>query len=51
MPLPRRLGDVPGLDRTRIPHYAGKAMIDHCRQTNPRPCRQPDLEDLLERAW
>ena len=27
------------------------AMLDHCHRTNPRPCTQPDLEELLDRAW
>lgn len=51
LPLPRRLGDVDGLARDRIPHYARLATQDHCHRTNPRPCTQADFEDLLERAW
>lgn len=51
LPLPARLGAVDGLDRARIPHYARLAMLDHCHRTNPRPCAQADMEDLLERAW
>jgi alcohol dehydrogenase class IV len=51
LPLPRRLGQVEGLSRARIPEYARLAMLDHCQRTNPRPCTQPDLEDLLDRAW
>jgi len=51
MPLPRRLGQIDGLERSRIGEYARLAMLDHCRLTNPRPCTQADLEDLLARAW
>jgi alcohol dehydrogenase class IV len=51
LPLARRLGDVAGLDRGRIREYARLALLDHCHRTNPRPCTQADLEDLLDRAW
>jgi alcohol dehydrogenase class IV len=51
LPLPRRLGKVDGLRHDRIPEYARLAMLDHCHRTNPRPCTQPDLEHLLDRAW
>jgi 4-hydroxybutyrate dehydrogenase len=51
LPLPRRLGQLDGLHRDRIPEYARLAMLDHCHPTNPRPCTQSDLEDLLDRAW
>ena len=51
LPLPRRLGDVDGLHRDRIPTYARLAMLDHCHCTNPRSCTQTDLEELLARAW
>jgi alcohol dehydrogenase class IV len=51
LPLPQRLGEVPGLDRSRIPEYARLAMQDHCHRTNPRPCTVGDMEGLLERAW
>jgi alcohol dehydrogenase class IV len=51
LPLPRRLGDLDGLSRRRIPDYARLAMLDHCHRTNSRPCTQADMEDLLERAW
>lgn len=51
MPLPRRLGQIDGLDRDRIGEYARLAMLDHCRLTNPRPCTQANLEELLDRAW
>ena len=51
LPLPNALGAVEGLSRNRIPHYAALAMIDHCHRTNPRPCTEADLEDLLDRAW
>ncbi len=51
MPLPRRLGQLAGLRRDRIAEYARLAMLDHCHRTNPRPCTQADLEDLLDRAW
>jgi 4-hydroxybutyrate dehydrogenase len=51
MPLPRRLGLLEGLERDRIAEYARLAMLDHCHRTNPRSCTQPDMEDLLDRAW
>jgi alcohol dehydrogenase class IV len=51
LPLPRRLGDLQGLSRDRIPHYAQLATQDHCHKTNPRPCTRSDFEELLERAW
>jgi alcohol dehydrogenase class IV len=51
LPLPRRLGEIDGLDRDRIADYARLAMLDHCHRTNPRPCTQADMEDLLDRAW
>jgi alcohol dehydrogenase class IV len=49
--LPRRLGEIAGLRRDRIGEYARLAMLDHCHRTNPRPCTQAELEQLLERAW
>lgn len=51
LPLARRLGDLDGLDRRRIPHYAALAMKDHCLATNPRPATQADCEQILSRAW
>jgi alcohol dehydrogenase class IV len=51
LPLPRRLGQVEGLDRDRIAEYARLATLDHCHRTNPRPCTQSNMEELLERAW
>ena len=51
LPLPQRLGALDGLDRSRISHYARLAMLDHCHQTNPRPCTQADMETILDRAW
>jgi alcohol dehydrogenase class IV len=51
LPLPQRLGQVEGLRRDGIAEYARLAMIDHCHRTNPRPCTQVDMEELLERAW
>jgi alcohol dehydrogenase class IV len=51
MPIPQRLGKVDGLHRDRIADYARLALFDHCHPTNPRPCNQADLEDLLDRAW
>lgn len=51
LPLPRRLGEVPGLDRNRIPHYAALAERDHCHRTNPRPCTRDDFERLLDACW
>jgi alcohol dehydrogenase class IV len=50
-PLPRRLDRIDGLRHDRIPEYARLALLDHCHRTNPRPCTQADLEDLLDRAW
>jgi alcohol dehydrogenase class IV len=51
LPLPQRLGAMPGLDQRRIPEYARLAILDHCHRTNPRPCSLQDMETLLERAW
>jgi alcohol dehydrogenase class IV len=51
MPIPRRLGQLAGLKRDRIADYARLALLDHCHATNPRPCTQASLEELLERAW
>jgi 4-hydroxybutyrate dehydrogenase len=51
LPLPRRLGQIDGLRHDQIPEYARLALLDHCHRTNPRPCTQTDLEDLLDRAW
>jgi alcohol dehydrogenase class IV len=51
LPLPRRLGELDGLQRDRISEYARLALIDHCHRTNPRPCTLANLEELLERAW
>lgn len=51
LPIPERLGQVPGLDRGRIPEYARLAEQDHCHRTNPRPCSIADFETLLDRAW
>jgi 4-hydroxybutyrate dehydrogenase len=51
MPLPRRLGQLEGLERDRIAEYTRLAMLDHCHHTNPRVCTLADMEDLLDRAW
>ena len=51
MPLPRKLGDIEGLSRDRIPEYARLAMLDHRLAANPRPCSAGLLEELLDRAW
>jgi 4-hydroxybutyrate dehydrogenase len=51
MPLPRRLGELEGLERDRIAEYSRLAMLDHCHRTNPRVCTPADMEDLLDRAW
>ncbi len=51
LPLPRRLGEVEGLDRGEIAEYARLAMLDHCHRTNPRSCNEADLVGLLEAAW
>ena len=51
LPLPARLGDIDGLNRSRISEYARLALLDHCHRTNPRPCTQADLEEMLELAW
>jgi alcohol dehydrogenase class IV len=51
LPLPRRLGAVEGLRGDRIAEYARLAMLDHCHRTNPRPCTEGAMEELLDRAW
>ena len=47
MPIPRRLGQLEGLKREPIGEYARLAMLDHCHATNPRPCSQAEMEELL----
>jgi hypothetical protein len=32
-----------------IADHARLAILDHCHRTDPRPCTQTDMEDLLER--
>ena len=51
LPLPRRLGEIDGLQHDRIAEYARLSMLDHCHRTNPRQCTQHEMEELLERAW
>ena len=51
LPLPRRLGALDGLCRDQIAEYARLGMLDHCHRTNPRPCTQDDMENLLDLAW
>jgi alcohol dehydrogenase class IV len=51
LPLPRRLGEVEGLDQGRIGEYARLALEDHCHRTNPRPCDEDSLVTLLKDAW
>lgn len=51
MPLPRKLGQVEGLKRDRIPEYARLVMLDPRLAHNPRPCSADLLEELLDRAW
>jgi alcohol dehydrogenase class IV len=51
LPLPKRLGDVQGLDRERIPLYAALAVQDHCLKTNPRPATEHELAAILTDAW
>lgn len=50
-PLPRKLGEVAGLSRDRIPEYARLALLDPDLAFNPRECTQASLEELLDRAW
>ena len=51
LPIPSRLGEFPGLDRSDIPRYAAMAIQDHCHRTNPRPCTEADMTAILEQAW
>jgi alcohol dehydrogenase class IV len=51
LPIPRRLGQLEGLKGDRIGEYARLAVLDHCHATNPRPCGQSEMEELLGRAW
>lgn len=51
MPLPRKLGDINGLSRSKIPEYAQSALLDPRLIANPRPCLAELLEELIDRAW
>lgn len=51
LPLPRRLGEVAGLNRERIAEYAHLALLDQSHRTNPRSCDESSLIQLLEAAW
>jgi alcohol dehydrogenase class IV len=51
LPIPKRLSEVEGLDRSRIDHYARLALQDHCSKTNPRPAAHEDYVGLLNEAW
>lgn len=51
LPIAKRLGEIDGLDRRKIPIYADLAMRDHCHRTNPRPCSRDDMIQLLDAAW
>ncbi|WP_165069605.1 iron-containing alcohol dehydrogenase [Paludisphaera rhizosphaerae] len=50
-PLARKLGDLEGPSRDRIPEYARLALLDPDLASNPRECTQTSLEELLDRAW
>lgn len=47
--LPRGLSEL-GVDRSRIPELAARAMTDMCMNTNPRPMTEVDVVRLFERA-
>jgi alcohol dehydrogenase class IV len=51
LPLPKKLGEIEGLQREEIPRFADLAQKDHCLKTNPRPASHTDLVELLEAAW
>jgi len=48
--LPERLSAV-GLAAEDIPRMAAGAMQDHCHRTNPRPCTEDDMRQILEKAF
>ena len=48
--LPERLSEV-GVEAEDIPRMAAGAMLDHCHLTNPRPCSEDDMREILERAF
>jgi alcohol dehydrogenase len=47
--LPRGLSAL-GVERSRIPELAARAMTDMCMATNPRPMTEADVVRLYERA-
>jgi alcohol dehydrogenase len=47
--LPRGLAGL-GVERSRIPELAARAMTDMCMATNPRPMTEADVVRLFERA-
>jgi len=47
--LPRGLSAL-GVERSRLPELASRAMTDMCMDTNPRPMAEADVVRLYERA-
>lgn len=47
--LPRGLAGL-GVERSRLPELAERAMTDMCMDTNPRPMTETDVVRLYERA-
>jgi alcohol dehydrogenase len=39
-----------GVERSRLPELAARAMTDMCMDTNPRPMVETDVVRLYERA-
>jgi 4-hydroxybutyrate dehydrogenase len=40
-----------GVKRESLPRMVAPAFADHCHRTNPRPCTEEDLAQLLEAAF
>jgi 4-hydroxybutyrate dehydrogenase len=45
-----RLRDY-GIMEEALPMLAGKAILDGCHQSNPRPCTREDLLELYRKSW
>ncbi|MCD4743475.1 MAG: iron-containing alcohol dehydrogenase [Desulfobacteraceae bacterium] len=48
--IPGSLKDA-GVREDQLVEIAAKAFVDPCHQTNPRPCREENLLDILKKAF